>query len=127
MADKQGAYLSADDFLAAIAGGLIDHELTVDGKVVGKVQIRSLGLEEVQSAVTRLRDRSGELMLWALDNALVTPELTDAQRETVRKGKPGPLMALAQHIMQTSGMVDTEDGGSPLAGDTSSPAAVEQT
>lgn len=119
MAEKQSAYLSADEFLTAIAGGLIDHDLEVNGKVVGKVQIRSLEFEEVQNAVVKFKGNSGGLMLWTLDNALVQPKLTEAQREAVRKGKPGPLMQLAQHIMQTSGMVDEVDG-SPLDGDGSS-------
>lgn len=117
MAETKGAYLSAEDFLSAIAGETIDHEIKAGGRVVGKVQLRTLEFAAVQSAVSRFKDNHGELMLWALDNALVTPQLTDAQREQVRKGKPGPLLELAKHIMQISGMTD-EDGGSPLDGGT---------
>lgn len=119
MAESTGGYLSADEFLAAISGGLIDHDLKVDGKVVGKVQLRSLELIEVQSAVTRFKDDGGGLILWALETSLVNPALSDEQREKVRHGKPGPLLDLGKHIMQTSGMTDG-DGGVPLAGGASS-------
>jgi hypothetical protein len=115
MAEKS-AYLSADEFLAAISGGTIDHELMVDGRAVGKVQIRSLELAEVQDAIASFKGNSGGLTLWTLDNALVNPALSDAQREQVRKGKPGPLLNLAKHIMETSGMTDTVSGV-PLDGD----------
>jgi hypothetical protein len=115
MAEHKGEYLSAEDFLAAIAGELIDHELKVNGRVVGKVQLRTLEFAAVQTAASRFANAPGELMLWALDNALVNPVLTDAQREQVRRGKPMPLLDLAQHVMQISGMTE-EEGGSPLDG-----------
>lgn len=119
MATKD-AYLSGDELIAALAGELLDHPIKVNGKVIGKVQIRTLELAEVQSAAAKLKGDTGGLTLWALDNALANPKLTDGQREAIRKGKAGPLMDLAKYVMTTSGLTDEEESGSPLDGGTSS-------
>lgn len=123
MADAKAKYLSGDDLIAALAGETIDHEVVVNGKPAGVIQIRSLEFETAQREIMRFQKDLGGLMLWTLDNGIVEPVLNDAQRETIRRGKPGPLMAVAEHIMQISGMTDSE-GASPLAGTASPPETV---
>lgn len=105
---------NAVDFLAAIAG---ETELFEVGGVT--VELRSLTFAEVQGLSTKHKDDSTELAFQALVLGLVEPKLSESELATVRTGKPGPLMKIAQRVMEISGMVESEDG-SPLAGGGSS-------
>lgn len=111
---------AAIDFLAAIAG---ETELFEVGGLT--VELRSLTFAEVQGLSTKNRGDASEMAFQALVLGMVDPKLDEAQLEQVRGGKPGVLMKIAQRVMEISGMIDEEDGGSPLAG-TGLPSATAQ-
>jgi len=46
---------------------------------------------------------------------LLAPKLDEEQLAVVRNGKPGPLLKIAQRVMEISGMTEGE-GGRPLDG-----------
>ena len=98
------ATTSAIDFLAAISGGTEQFE--VSGVTV---ELRSLTFAEAQQLGTKYKDNNTEMAFQALALGLVTPKLDDAQLEQVRAGRPGPLMKIAQRVMQIRGMVETEE------------------
>lgn len=109
------ATTSAIDFLAAISGGTEVFE--VSGLTV---ELRSLTFAEVQRLSAAHKDDSTEMAFQALVLGLVEPKLDEEQLVQVRQGRPGPLMKIATRVMRISGMVDTEEGGSPLDGGVSS-------
>jgi len=112
----QKAITSAPDFLAAITGGTEVFEV---GGVT--VELRSLTFAEVQRLANQYQGDATEMAFQALALGLVSPVLTPEQLGQVRDGRPGPLMKMAQRVMQISGMTeDTENF--PGAG-LSSPAA----
>lgn len=108
------ATTGAIDFLAAISGGTELYE--VEGVKGVTVELRSLTFAEVQQLSSANKDDSTEMAFQALVLGLVNPKLDEEQLAQVRQGKAGPLMKIAQRVMQISGMVDTEEGGSPLDG-----------
>lgn len=97
------ATTSAIDFLAAISGGTELFE--VSGVAV---ELRSLTFAEAQRLGTAYKDNATEMAFQALVLGLVAPKLDEAQLEQVRSGRPGPLMKIAQRVMQISGMVEDE-------------------
>lgn len=101
---------NAIDFLAAIAG---ETELFEVGSVT--VELRSLTFAEVQRLSAAHRNDNAEMAFQALALGLVAPKLDEAQLAQVRAGKPGPLMKIAQRVMEISGMVGDESGA-PLDG-----------
>jgi hypothetical protein len=92
---------NAIDFLAAISGGTEFFE--VSGAIV---ELRSLTFAEVQRLSSSYKDDNAEMAFQALVLGLVAPKLDSAQLEQVRNGKPGPLMKIAQRVMQISGMIE---------------------
>lgn len=98
---------SAAEFMARIGGKSELYE--VDGLTV---KIRSLGYEDVQ-AISGPTVNGLETAFQALVLGLVEPKLDEEQLAALRKAKPGPLMNIAQRIMQISGMVE---GSGPLDG-----------
>lgn len=105
------ATTSAVDFLAAMTG---TPELFETQGVT--VELRSLTFAEVQQLVTKYQGDATEMAFQALALGLVTPALDDEQLVALRSAKPGPIMAMAQRVMQISGMAEEDDNGSPLAG-----------
>lgn len=101
---------NAIDFLAAISGGTELFE--VSGATV---ELRSLTFAEVQGLSTKHKDDPTEMAFQALVLGLMEPKLDEAQLASVRNGKPGPLMKIAQRVMEISGMVEEADGV-PLVG-----------
>lgn len=108
------ATTNAIDFLAAISGGTEFYE--VEGVKGVTVELRSLTFEEVQKLSAAHKDDNTEMAFQALALGLINPALTDEQKQQMRGGKPGPLMKIAKRVMEISGMVDAEEGGSPLDG-----------
>lgn len=108
------ATTSAVDFLAALAG---ETEIFETSGLA--VELRSLTFAEVQQLGTKYKNESTEMAFQALALGLLSPKLDAEQLATLRVGRPGPLMKIAQRVMQLSGMTEDE-GGSPLAGTVSS-------
>lgn len=104
------ATTSAIDFLAMLAG---EPEIFETGGLT--VELRPLTFAEVQRLATAHKGDSTEMAFQALALGLVNPALSAEQLETLRNGKPGPLMKIAQRVMEISGMVEGADG-SPLDG-----------
>lgn len=102
------AKASAVDFLALLA--CEPEEYTVDGVAV---ELRALSFTEVQGLATKHAGNTTEMAFQALRLGLVTPQLDEAQWERVREGKSGPLMKIANRVMEISGMTE---GSGPLAG-----------
>lgn len=104
------ATTSAIDFLAVIAG---ETELfETDGLTV---ELRSLTFPEAQRLFTEHAGDNAEIAFQALTLGLLAPKLDEDQLAIVRNGKPGPLLKIAQRVMEISGMTEGE-GGRPLDG-----------
>ena len=101
---------SAIDFMAAVAG---KTELFTTSGIT--VEVRSLTYEEAEALMAKYSDNPIALTFHALLGGLVSPVLTAAQIEELRKSRPGPITAIAQRIMALSGL-GTSDEKSPLAG-----------
>lgn len=111
MADtKAQAASPAVDFLAILAS---ERELYETHGVT--VELRTLTFSEVQGIATRNKGNDTEIAFQALRLGLMSPELSEEQWGLVRDGKSGPLMRIAQRVMEISGMVQSEGNG-PLDG-----------
>lgn len=109
MADAK-AIVSAVDFMAAVAGRT--ELFTTDGVTV---EIRSLTFEEAETLMAKHSDNPIALTFNALLAGLVEPKLSATQITELRQSRPGPISAIAQRIMELSGM-GAQSGGTPLAG-----------
>lgn len=98
------AKISASDFLAAIVGETVEHN--VPG--VGIVTIRSLDAVLGKRLFETYAKDEGELFAQIVRHGLVEPQLSDDDLAALRAAKAGPIMKLATAIMQLSGMSDDE-------------------
>lgn len=102
MANK--AILSADAFLAGIAGETVQH--TIPG--VGAVKIRSLTAAEVNRLNDRHAGNNIAMMIDGVALGLVDPALDEDQVARLNDAKPGHLVSLWQRISLLSGLGDGE-------------------
>ncbi len=105
------ATTSAIDFLAAISGGTEAFE--VEGVTV---ELRSLTFAEIQQLNSQHNGDNMEMMFGVVTTGLVTPKLDTAQLEQLRSAKPGAITKISNRVMTISGMMEEDEGGSPLAG-----------
>lgn len=77
------------------------------------VELRALTFTEVQGIANQHSGDNTEMAFQALRLGLVSPQLDETQFDQLRGGKSGPLMKMAQRVMEISGMTE---GGGPLAG-----------
>lgn len=94
-------YLTADDFFTAIQGETIDFDTGA-----GVVKLRGLSVSEVKAMQT-----NGALGLDTLPllvaHGLVEPELTEADVHRIADGSFSTVNAMAQRVMELSGITDT--------------------
>ncbi len=110
-------YLTKADFLAGITLKPVDHE--VEG--VGLVQVRGLGLMELNE-VSELA--KGSDFLFALHSAhrgLCNPQLSVEDLEVLGKTNPNAVSGIGKKALELSGRGESQANG-PLAGNGSSPS-----
>lgn len=108
MSEAKKKALSGAELLQLLACEPEEYEV---GGVV--VDLRALTFTEVQGIANKHGSDNTEMAFQALRLGLVNPPLDDAQFEQLREGKSGPLMKMAQRVMEISGMTE---GSGPLAG-----------
>lgn len=113
MAEAKGKALSGAELLQLLA---CETELFDFGG--GVVEIRTLTFPEAQGAFTG--GDANDVARHALRLGLVSPQLSDEEFDRLWTGKAGPVMKMAQRVMEISGLSDKE-GAPPLAGDGSLP------
>jgi hypothetical protein len=105
------AITSAVDFLAAITGGTELFE--VEGVTV---ELRSLTWEEAQRLNANHKGDVTEMTFQAAALGIVAPALTAEHLDALRQAKPGVIAKISNRVMTISGMMEEDEGGSPLAG-----------
>lgn len=111
MAEKNKTVSSAVDFLAAVAGKTELFE--VEPGVF--VELRSLEYEESETLLAEYGDKPVALTYQFFSHGLVSPELSEVQKQELRKARPGPISKMGTRVLELSGL-NQKEGDSPLPG-----------
>jgi len=98
-------YLSADDFLNGITGRAEDYA----APGIGLVRLRALTVEEVRDLRKRSKGDELLLMAYAVQTALVEPQLSANDVDRLLAGGAGFVDKIANRILEISGMKEREE------------------
>jgi len=105
------AYLTKADFLAGIT--LKPQDLEIDG--LGTVQVRGLGLAEMNEIRAAIGDNELLLVVHGAHRGLVNPQLSLEDLALLGQANPLVVSEIGKKVFEISGM-GQEVGDSPLAG-----------